>query len=151
MYVQLQNCSCLYECVYGLDSEMLNLFTLFELLSLSKHQDRQKRLQGERRLSFAGDPFWDLPCKAISSFAYCWMLYQLSLCSTPWRKLEVEIYCSIPNLRCKTMSPSPSSLFLIDCRSKSVWYREQLMLFLAGFVSSGGSASSLSKLSGMLV
>jgi hypothetical protein len=52
----------------------------------------------------------------------------------------------------KAVSSSLSPLFLTDGRTtQSVWYREQLMPFLAEFVVSGSYASYLSKFSDMLI
>lgn len=56
--------------------------------------------------------------------------------------VEFQIYLK------KAVGPGMSPLFLIDCRTKqSMWYKEQLMLFLAGFVASGDNASCLCELS----
>ena len=50
----------------------------------------------------------------------------------------------------KAMSPSPSPHS--DCRTtQTVWCTEQFMLFLAGFVASGGYASCLPRPSDMLI
>lgn len=51
----------------------------------------------------------------------------------------------------KAMSPRPNPLFLTDGKTtQSEWYKEQLMLFLAGFVVLGDYASSFSELNDML-